>query len=216
MAQQVTRIYNEFRGVDFRGGECIPQRSPDALNVWRDYKETASIRTRPTLEQKETQDRGTVYGISFYKDFEMRHIGSNLEFNRDLGPNAASAGVLDNMLLQKPSQMFVYNGIWYIKQRGTYSRFDGETYEGVPGYVPTTSIGRKPEGGGTVFEDVNMLTRERKNTFVGDGKSTVYHLDAENILDVTGVWVNGVLLDNLEENGDFVGEKEEYTVDKEK
>lgn len=206
MAQRITQIYNQFRGVDLRGGECATFRSPDARNVWRDYKETASIRTRPTLEQRETQSRGAVYGISFYKDFEMRHIGSNLEFYRDLGPNAASAGVLDNMLLQEPSQMFVYNGVWYIKQRGIYSQFDGEEYKGVEGYVPTTSIGRKPEGGGTVFEDVNMLTRERKNTFAGDGESTVYHLDAENILSVTGVRVSGSL----------IGETYSYTVDKAK
>lgn len=195
MAERITQIYNQFRGVDLRGGECVPQRSPDALNVWRDYKETASIRTRPTLKKTEQKDIGSVYGISFYKDFEMRHIGSNLEYYKKTGNHAGEVGVLDNMLLQKTSQMFVYNGIWYIKQRGIYSQFDGQEYREVWGYVPTTSIGRKPEGGGTVFEDVNILTPWRKNTFVGDGKSTVYHLDTEEGGYPDEVKVNGIVVE---------------------
>ena len=46
----VSRIYYGFRGVDFRGEEINLVRSPDSLNVWKDYKETDSIRTRPAME----------------------------------------------------------------------------------------------------------------------------------------------------------------------
>ena len=46
----VTRVYSGFRGVDFRGEEINIIRSPDSLNVWKDYKETESIRTRPGME----------------------------------------------------------------------------------------------------------------------------------------------------------------------
>jgi hypothetical protein len=51
----------------------------------------------------------------------------------------------------------------------------------VAGYVPTTSIGRKPAGGGTVYEDVNMLTGIRINTFLADGESREYALDSQGI-----------------------------------
>ena len=42
----ISRIYGSFRGADFRGEEINLSRSPDCLNVWKDYKETESIRTR--------------------------------------------------------------------------------------------------------------------------------------------------------------------------
>ena len=62
MAEQVTRAYSNFRGVDFRGEEINLLRSPDSLNVWKDYKETESIRTRPEIELK-TAFSGAIYGI---------------------------------------------------------------------------------------------------------------------------------------------------------
>ena len=54
MAELIPRIYSNFRGVDFRGEEINLVRSPDSLNVWKDYRETESIRTRPALEKKFT------------------------------------------------------------------------------------------------------------------------------------------------------------------
>ena len=50
MATLIPRVYSNFRGVDFRGEEINLLRSPDSLNVWKDYKETESIRTRPALK----------------------------------------------------------------------------------------------------------------------------------------------------------------------
>jgi hypothetical protein len=51
----------------------------------------------------------------------------------------------------------------------------------VEGYVPTTSIARKPNGGGTIHEDVNMLNGRRINTFLADGNAKEFLLDATNI-----------------------------------
>ena len=36
MADIVSRIYANFRGVDFRGEDINLTRSPDSLNVWQD------------------------------------------------------------------------------------------------------------------------------------------------------------------------------------
>ena len=67
MAELVKRIYGEFRGVDFRGEEINLRRSPDSLNVWKDYKETESIRTRPGLKLSMSFP-DAVYGIFFYNE----------------------------------------------------------------------------------------------------------------------------------------------------
>ena len=91
-------------------------------------------------------------------------------------------------------QSFIYNNIWYFKDGLHYLRYDGETIKEVEGYVPTTSIGRKPAGGGSTYEDVNMLSDYRINTFLADGESTEFYLDAKNIdLDfIPEVTLNGL------------------------
>ena len=61
----VTRVYGGFRGVDFRGDEVSLVRSPDSLNMWRDYKRTESIATRPGMALLAGFD-APVYGIYRY------------------------------------------------------------------------------------------------------------------------------------------------------
>ena len=167
----VTRIYGNFRGADFRGEEINLVRSPDCLNVWKDYKNTESIRTRPELEKRTAFDK-PVYGIFFYKGMQLIHSGTKLYKN---------GTVLYSGLKEAVSNAFVYEDIWYFKDGKNYLQYDGTTLKEVEGYVPTTSIARKPGGGGTILEDVNMLTGRRINTFLADGSSKDFLLDAKSI-----------------------------------
>ena len=175
----VSRIYSGFRGVDFRGEEINLVRSPDALNMWKDYKETDSIRTRPGMKLSVGFD-DPVYGIFFFKAgaTEMVLVHSGTKLYRVVG---TSKTLLYSGLKEERSSSFVYENKWYFKDGKHYLQYDGSTIKEVEGYVPTTSIARKPAGGGTVYEDVNMLSSRRINTFLADGESTVYVLDAKNI-----------------------------------
>lgn len=171
----ITRLYSGFRGVDFRGEEINLVRSPDSLNVWKDYRETESIRTRPDLELKESFN-APVYGVFFYKDFMLVHSGSKLY--------KVANGIHTELytgLKEAESNSFIFENIWYFKDGKHYLQYDGTTIKEVEGYVPTTSIGRKPSGGGTIHEDVNMLTGKRINTFLADGMSFDFFLDAKNL-----------------------------------
>ena len=175
MADLISRIYSNFRGVDFRGEEINIVRSPDSLNVWKDYKETESIRTRPGMEQKVPLD-DTVYGIFFFKGKMLVHSGSKL-YRIDNGVQE----VIKENLNEAASNSFVYDDVFYFMDGKHYLKYDGDTMEEVVGYVPTTSISRKPMGGGTKYEDVNMLSDYRKNTFLADGGSFSFFLDVMNI-----------------------------------
>ena len=175
MDGSVTRLYSNFRGVDLRGEEVSLNRSPDSLNMWKDYKETESIRTRPGLV-RHTALQNIVYGVFFYNDEMIVHCGNKLQ--------KLSGGQVTTIFTgaaQRRSKAFVYEGKWYFKDGENYICYDGKTVETIAGYVPTTSIGRKPAGGGKTFEDVNMLTGRRINTFLSDGLSSDYFLDARNI-----------------------------------
>lgn len=196
-AEVVSRIYSNFRGADFRGEEVNLVRSPDCLNVWKDYKETESIRTRPEMELAEQFDT-PIYGVFFYKvgNTEMTLVHSGTRLYKIVN---GTRTVLYNGLNPRRSDSFVYNNMWYFKDGINYLVFDGAEIKEVEGYVPTTSIGRKPGGGGTQYEDINMLTGIRINTFLADGESKEFYLDAQNIDGNARpvVKVNGVATDDF-------------------
>jgi hypothetical protein len=171
----ITRVYSNFRGVDFRGEEINIRRSPDSLNVWKDYKETDSIRTRPGMELN-MGFTSPVYGIFFYKGFMLVHSGNKL-YKVENGNKT----VIYGQLKSPKSNGFIYENIWYFLCAGDYLQYDGTIIKAVEGYVPTTSIARKPSGGGTKYEDVNMLSDMRINTFLADGSSRDFYLDADNL-----------------------------------
>lgn len=171
----ISRIYSNFRGVDFRGEEINLIRSPDSLNVWKDYKETESIRTRPDMELLHSFDN-TVWGVFFYNDIMLVHSGSKLYKVVNGTKTELYAG-----LREAVSDSFVYENVWYFKDGKYYLQYDGTTIKEVEGYIPTTTIGKKPKSGGQIHEDVNMLDGRRINTFLADGNSKEFWLDAKNI-----------------------------------
>ncbi len=175
MANMVSRVYGNFRGVDFRGEEINLSRSPDSLNMWKDYKETDSIRTRPGLELKTSFD-DPVYGVFFFNGNQLVHSGTKLYKVAYGGKTVIYSG-----LKSAVSDSFVYGDTWYFKDGKNYLQYDGVTIKEVEGFVPTTSIARKPAGGGAIYQDVNLLTGRRINTFLADGTSKEYFLDAKNI-----------------------------------
>ena len=200
MADMVSRIYSNFRGVDFRGEEINLARSPDALNVWKDYRETDSIRTRPGIEQY-VDFTDTVYGIFFYKGQMIVHSGTELY---------KVVGGIKTRLYRNanpvPSAGFVFEDAFYFKDGKNYLQYNGTAFRDVVGYIPTTSISRKPMGGGKTFEDVNMLSDYRKNSFLADGASFSYYLDTMNIDNdyMPIVWYNDELVAESEYEVDYL------------
>ena len=155
----ITRNYSNFKGVDFsnRKDEVNLYRSPDALNMWRNYKSTSGrcIETRPDIELlKEYSD--TIFGLFFYnsndKSEMIVHSGKKLY---------ANDSVIYESMAEHKSNFFIFDNILYIKDGTNYLMYDGTEVKEVVGYIPTTSISRAPSGGGTIYEDVNLLSNLR-------------------------------------------------------
>ena len=180
----VTRAYRNFRGVDFRGEDVDLSRSPDSLNMWKDYRQLDSVRTRPSLELV-MHTAETVYGIFFLDDRMFIHYGAEMWDRSEDGSAYRVIGAYDNWLKEAPG---VASFIWaeeygdnlFFLTGENYLKYDGNAFH-VEGYIPTTTIGRKPSGGGVTHEAVNLLTPERKNSFLADGESTEYLLDTQQI-----------------------------------
>jgi len=200
MAEIVSRIYSNFRGADFRGEEINLKRSPDCMNVWKDYKNTESIRTRPGMKLKLAFD-DPVYGVFFFQKFMLVHSGTKLY--RVEGD--AKTEICDG-LNEAVSNAFVYENVWYFKDGLHYLRYDGEVIGDVVGFIPTTTIARKPMGGGTIYQDVNMLSPFRKNSFLADGGSFDFFLDVKSIDNdfVPKVTVDGEEVDSAQYTVDYI------------
>jgi hypothetical protein len=116
-----------------------------------------------------------VYGIYFYKGKRIVHTGGYL---------MSEGRYLTSGINEQPSKGFVFNDKLYIKDGKFYLYYDGGEYAKdvcEESYVPTTFIGRKPSGGGTQYEDVNMLSDYRKNRFLADGNAKTFYLDTMSI-----------------------------------
>ncbi len=226
----VPRMYGSFRGVDFRGEEVNYTRSPDSLNMWRNYKKLSSISTRPVLKKLHSFDE-TIHSVTFYKGKTMVHSGKTLYSIEDnttkkIGTTTNEGGI-----------GFVFNDKFYIVGGGNYIEWDEKNFKDfsvvntLTGYIPTTTIAKRstdatidggksfaeeadPEyakgrkaSGGTRYEDINMLSPFRYNTFCGDGQTTTFELDAGKIEKVEAVTVDGVA-----KNGGYTVDVDKGTV----
>lgn len=197
MAVPIKRQYINLAGVDFRNEESLVElnRSPDALNVYRDYTgEDNCIQTRPGYI-KLAEFGEPINGMYLYDSTTMIvHSGTKLYLWNNYPEAPEEPEVLFSSMHDDVSSFFIFEDKLYINDGLNYLVYDG-TLRPVAedAFIPTTSIGRSPLGGGTMYQDVNVLTPKRINTFLADGTSTAYYLDSEEITSVDEVYVNNVL-----------------------
>ena len=203
----IRRTYTNFRGVDFASDSSLVNlsRSPDALNVWKNYSDTqgSCIETRPGYQEIGNFE-SQINGMYIYKGQALIHAGTNLIL-WDNFPDTPNKTVLKEDMNNNKSSFAIFNERLYIVDGLNYLVYDGTSLKNVKDdnpYIPTTTISRSPSGGGEMYQDVNVLQPLRKNSFVADG-TTDYYLDTTNIDAVTEVKVNDAIVTN-------------YTVDKAK
>lgn len=217
MATGIKRTYTDFKGVDFLNEPSLVDitRSPDALNVWKNYKDTegACIETRPGC-RKIAKIGTKINGIYIYSITKaIVHSGTEL-YEWSNFPNIPNPETLKKIYEDmNDSRSVSFNELdnkLYINDGKTYLIYDGETVKKVTEdepFIPTTTISRKAGniGGGETLQDVNVLTPKRKNTFLGDGESKEFYLDAQEI-DIAEV---EAIVNDVE-----LKEDEDFTVDR--
>lgn len=203
MPTALTRTYTDFAGVDFSTdpSQIEINRSPDALNVWKNYKDTEGtcIETRPGLKLIGTIGNKVlgIYAVSNSK--AVVHSGTKLyEWTNfpDEPTNETLNELYEGMNINNRTSFNKFGNYLYINDGDNFLRYDGSTVSKVSesAFIPTTTIGRSPTGGGELYQDVNVLSKQRINQFLADGTSTNYVLDAIGIESVNKVVVNDVEL----------------------
>jgi hypothetical protein len=197
MAVGIKRNYTNFAGVDFMNESSFVQlnRSPDALNVWKNYTEEqgSCIETRPGYTKIATIGTN-ILGIYVVNSSEAIVHSDNKLYKWDNFPNEPNnlQVLFTGMSTTNKSVFNKFKENLYINDGVNYLYYDGTQVAPVSNiaYIPTTTIGRAPSGGGEMLQDVNLLQPKRKNSFVANGTSTEYYLDTTNIDSVDAVYVN--------------------------
>ena len=198
-----TRVYSDFRGVDFTSDSTRVSlnRSPNCVNMYKDYKSSLgqAIETRPGFTNL-LELGNEIYGIHFVKDSSLKvlvHSGTELLLwsnypDKQLKKNMQ---VLFSNMAETKSRSFVYNNKLYINDGKNYIFYDGSKVKSVDeiAFIPTTTIARSPSGGGTLYQPVNLLQSKRKNSFLANGTDKVYTLDCSGLdSEKVTATVNGV------------------------
>lgn len=106
-------------------------------------------------------------------------------------------------------KVFTFGSLLYVMSTGNICVLQTGKLQQADPYVPKVIIGMDPDGGGTAFENINLLTSLRRVDFSADGEATAYHLPSE----ATGLL--RVVVDNTEyppeELGSFDAETSVYT-----
>ncbi len=212
----ITRKYSNFRGVDFSNNEVNSSRSPLALNMWKNYKDSECIETRPGMELLGNFGN-KILGLFFFNKEEnlhvLLHVGTKLLKWTNYPNKPVQISELFTGMNIKESSSFTFNNTLFIKDGLNYLEYDGEKISKVVGTIPMTSYYKNPDGSTAidsdtdtdlVYQAVNCLTSLRRNAFIGDGKSTKYQLDSID-LDSASVFLMEAEVDGtkLIENIDF-------------
>jgi hypothetical protein len=71
---------------------------------------------------------------------------------------------------------FMSNGKCYVMDGVKFFVYDGTTISEVTPYIPTIQMSKPPSGGGTAYEDFNLLGNKFKDSFSGTGTDTVFQM----------------------------------------
>lgn len=205
----MTRNYSSFKGVDFTGGIVANYRSPDALNMYRNYKDDDCVQTRPGMELLNKFDN-EIYGLFFFKVLDYTHVlvhcGTKMLEWTNYPITPATIKELYTGLNPKQSRYFIYDGTFFFMDGINYLEFDGNIMKAVEGTIPITSYYKNPDGSTTidtttdtdlVYQPINVLTSLRKNMFIADGKSKTFQLDTID-LDLPTKFLTKAYINNTE------------------
>lgn len=218
----ITRNYSNFRGVDFTNDNAALTRSPDALNMWRNYKDDDCVQTRPGMKLL-SEFGNDILGLFFLEKEGVQHVlvhvGTKLLKWVNYPSSPANTIELYTGMNIKESSGFVSEDTLFIIDGINYIEFDGNEVTDVVGTIPITSYIKNPDGSTSIDEDtdtdlvyqgVNLLTPLRKNIFRADGTSVDYYLDAQE-LDAAATYLMTATI-----NGVNKIEKLDFEVDREK
>ena len=188
------KSYDKFRGVDFSTDptQVAEYRSPYAVNLISDL--AGFPEKRPGWRKLMHAD-GRINGIHyavFASGAAMRFIhAANKLLTWDGVEITADMADSRSVAFAHGGKLYVMDGKKYRVITENEGEYSIANVEDGANFIPTTAIGMSPDGGGTPFEGINMLSAQRKNSFIADGRSTTFKTDTADLDSVDSVKVDG-------------------------
>ena len=186
---------NKFGGLDERNGfSHNPSLSPDMNNF--KVCEDGSLKKRCGSKLSNGSFNGSVYRMW------RGYVNGILHFIVCAGTRIykydfeTDSFVTINITAGKCHHIFGFGNAVYFLCNSGYFKYENNIYNLVSPYIPLVAVACAPDGSGTLYEKVNMLTGKKRMQFSADGTSTVYTLGEKEIDSVLWVKENGNEIEN--------------------
>lgn len=194
MSTKVPIEINKFLGLNENEDgqtQLLLGESPNMVNfrVTENYKLKKRNGYEPLFDSLGSRIQGMWYGtLAGTEHFLFACNGHIYKHDLTLGTNTDLGTLTDakTFFFAFNDNLYIMNGYEYKKWIGTGVISD------VVGYRPKVAIGTPPTGGGTLFEDINLLTGAKYQTFNANGIATEYFIAEQNVVTIDYVKVNGV------------------------
>lgn len=198
-SKKYSAVVESFRGVDLNNSPANvdKSRSPDAPHMIRD--QVGKVRKRTGFTTMVTAPEGAaINGVHQLLEETLIHAGAKLYRLTEDEDGSWSLTEIGAMADAR-SRSFVFDRKLYLLDGTAYRVYDGETLSAAADHatVPTIIISRRPTGGGTAYQGLNLLGRKWTESFLGTADDKVYQLTTTDIdsdavtaevLDAEGVW----------------------------
>jgi len=171
-----------FKGMDVSGVQIDNHHSPDMLNMNINEKGALNKRTGYDRVYSTSLGTGKINGMYEYTKsdgssiFLLAHGTTLYKQSGNAQPVSIYSGIQNSKV-----NFFTMNGKCYIMDGNNLFMYDGSTVSVVTPYIPTIQMSKLPAGGGSAKEDFNLLGNKFKDSFSGDGTSTVYQLSLSGL-----------------------------------
>lgn len=157
------------------------------------------------------QFTGTIYGYHTRKEdeFGIVHAGTKLYKMPQTAEDTPEE--LFEGMNEARSSSWQFGDNLYIIDGKQFLVWDGEEVKAVEGKIPTLTIAKEPNGGGTDYDALNLIQPKFTELFAGNGSDKAYHLSFSGLDDTE------VTAKILNSSGEWVDKKEgtDFTVNRE-
>ena len=194
-----------FLGADFTNSPAAvdESRSPNCKNMIRDVPgKVRKCMGYKTIDTYDEQING--YHSIHGDEYGIVHAGTKLYHNGVL--KYSDANNARSRSWQFDNKLYIIDGKKMLVWDGENIKLSSDVAK-----IPTVTIAKKPSGGGTSYEDLNLIQPGFTELFLGTESDTAYHLtfgglDATTvkawILNSSGTWVEKI------EGTDFTVDRE--------
>lgn len=224
----------QFMGIDLTSKPTLMSiyRSPDCANMMRSAP--GKVKRRMGYEAVAGKKfRGRINGVAAAQnaDSGIVHAGTNIYIGSNIlaGTLAEAESVRDDSVVVSSTGVRDGRSVFLrFGSRGDVVFFDGQAARikrttpvnsfgrtadyfstiAAEAYVPTVMIDRDPVGGGTAYEEINIMSDAFTELFYADGKATAYQMSFDNLLAsaksvVKKLRSDGLTWETLKESTDY-------------